>query len=76
MLLPIPFVLLPAVALAAVTTQDPSDIIDLQQWASDNDLVADCDVPFPSNGQPKDCEYPKIARDINVRAKLIESLAV
>lgn len=43
----------PAVALASVTIEDPSDVIDPKWWAADNAIIPDYNIPFvevqPSN---------------------------
>jgi hypothetical protein len=56
MLSPITLLLLPAVAIASVKVQEPSDVIPPSQWAADNELISDYNAPFPANGQPKDRE--------------------
>lgn len=35
-------------ALASVTIEDPSDIVPASDWAADNAIVPDYDVPFPA----------------------------
>lgn len=50
--------LLSPVALAAVVVQDPSDIIDPEDWASDNAQIADYDIPFIQT-QPTDSKLLK-----------------
>ncbi|CAI7604755.1 unnamed protein product [Penicillium pancosmium] len=36
----------PAVALASVTIEDPSDVIDPKWWAADNAIIPDYNIPF------------------------------
>jgi len=52
-MLPFSILSLSGVALAAVSIQDPSDIISPIHWAADNALAADYNVPFVSV-QPED----------------------
>ncbi|KAI4592351.1 hypothetical protein KJ359_011291 [Pestalotiopsis sp. 9143b] len=40
-------------SLASITIEDPSDVIDPADWAADNALDADYNVPFPDT-QPSD----------------------
>lgn len=40
-------------AYASITIEDPSDVIDPQDWAADNAIVPDYNVPFPES-QPSD----------------------
>ncbi|KUI63055.1 hypothetical protein VP1G_10180 [Cytospora mali] len=40
-------------ALAAVSLQDPSDVIPASAWAADNALIADYNIPLPKS-QPSD----------------------
>lgn len=41
--------------LASITIKDPSDVIDPQDWAADNAIVPDYNIPFPA-AQPSDSE--------------------
>lgn len=43
----------PRAAFASITIQDPSDVIDPQDWAADNALFADYDIAFIET-QPSD----------------------
>lgn len=45
-------------SLASITIEDPSDAIDPADWAADNALDADYNVPFPDY-QPSDSTYRK-----------------
>lgn len=44
-------------ALASVTVGDPSDVIPASDWADDNAIVPDYNVPFLEY-QPSDSESP------------------
>lgn len=43
-------------AFASVTIKDPSDVIDPADWAADNAIVPDYNVPFPAS-QPSDSKW-------------------
>lgn len=51
-----PFLLFPALALASLTVEDPSDVIDPSLWAADNALVADYNIDMIST-QPSDSRF-------------------
>lgn len=44
-------------ALASVTVEDPSDVIPASDWADDNAIIPDYNVPFLEY-QPSDSESP------------------
>lgn len=44
-------------ALASVTLGDPSDVIPASDWAADNAIIPDYNVPFLEY-QPSDSESP------------------
>lgn len=48
-----PVLLFPVLALASLTVDDPSDVIDPSLWAADNALVADYNIDMIST-QPSD----------------------
>lgn len=47
----------PAIALASVTIEDPSDVIDPSWWTADNAIIPDYNIPFPEV-QPSDSRSP------------------
>jgi hypothetical protein len=47
--------LFPALALASITIEDPSDVIKSKWWTKDNALLADYNIPMTST-QPSDSE--------------------
>lgn len=49
------FMLWPAAALASITIEDPSNVINPEWWAVDNAIVPVYNVAFPSS-QPSDSE--------------------
>ena len=57
MYLSLHYLLWPALVLGSVVVEDPSDVISPENWATDNDLIADYNVPVPSS-QPTDCKQP------------------
>lgn len=50
------FLFWPAVALASVTIEDPSDVIDPSWWAADNAIIPDYNIPFVEV-QPSDSGF-------------------
>lgn len=48
--------LFPALALASITIEDPSNVIDPALWAADNAIVPDYDIAMVSS-QPSDSKY-------------------
>lgn len=46
-------------ALASVTLGDPSDVIPASDWAADNAIIPDYNVPFLEY-QPSDSESPSL----------------
>jgi hypothetical protein len=55
-MLPKSLLLWPAVALASVTIEDPSDVIDPSWWAADNAIIPDYNIPFVEV-QPSDSGF-------------------
>lgn len=49
-------------AVATITVNDPSDTILPKDWAADDAILADYDIPFISS-QPRDCMKSHIARN-------------
>lgn len=47
------FLLFPALALASITIEDPSDVISPKYWTKDNALLADYNIAMVST-QPSD----------------------
>lgn len=56
----------PAVALASVTIEDPSDVIDPSLWAADNAIIPDYDIAMVSV-QPSDSEYSEERDGLHLR---------
>ena len=48
--------LFPALALASITIEDPSDVIRPKWWTKDNALLADYNIAMIST-QPSDSKY-------------------
>lgn len=62
-------------ALASVTLGDPSDVIPASDWAADNAIIPDYNVPFLEY-QPSDSESPYLLATYRVCVALHHDIVI